>query len=826
MRLGLGFGVIMLLLFIILITGIINMASMNKDTQLMVSDKYAKVELANRITKNILDNARLLRNMVLIDDTEKVAQARDGIEKNRADNKEAFDQLDKIVASPKGRELFKVAEDARDALQPKYAPYYDLAKSDKKDAIHYLLETVVPANNALIKALDDFSKHQAQEMQEAAKKTTEAYATSKLIMISLGVIALLLGVGIAYWNIVRLLKQLGGEPDYAAHAVGQIAQGNLSIDLDVKPGDTSSLLYSLKTMQDSLRKIVDEIKKIVEDAAIRGDFSSKMDLNGKEGYTKELAELLNNLSTVSETGLNDVTRVATALANGDLSQKITRDYPGVFGQTKNGVNSTVDALTQIINDIQFISLSAGQGDFSVKMDLNGKAGYTKTLAELLNQLSDVTDTGLRDVMRVAQALASADLTQKISKDYPGLFGQTKDAVNTTVDNLQKLVTDVKTSVDSIGTASKEIATGNTDLSQRTEEQASSLEETAASMEELTSTVKQNSENARQANQLSQSASAVAEKGGAVVLEVVATMISINESSRKIVDIISVIEGIAFQTNILALNAAVEAARAGEQGRGFAVVAAEVRNLAQRSAAAAKEIKTLIEDSVSKVDIGTKLVDNAGQTMEEIVSAVKRVTDIMSEISAASSEQSQGIEQVNQAITQMDEVTQQNAALVEEAAAAAESLEEEADNLSRSVSVFKINSGGNNTAKPVALLAESGKTATSHFDDAIAAHIKWKTRLNQFIDGTSSEKLDSATVGMDNQCTLGKWIHGEGEKFKNTANYENLLTKHAHFHRCAGDIVKKVDSKDKTGAMSILHGEFASTAKGTVTAIMDLKKEIE
>jgi methyl-accepting chemotaxis protein len=238
-------------------------------------------------------------------------------------------------------------------------------------------------------------------------------------------------------------------------------------------------------------------------------------------------------------------------------------------------------------------------------------------------------------------------------------------------------------------ASKEIASGNADLSSRTEEQASSLEETASSMEELTSTVKQNAENAKQANQLAAGASEVAVKGGTVVGQVVTTMSSINESSKKIVDIISVIDGIAFQTNILALNAAVEAARAGEQGRGFAVVATEVRTLAQRSAAAAKEIKELIGDSVEKVGAGTKLVDEAGKTMEEIVSSVKRVTDIMAEITAASQEQSAGIEQVNTAITQMDEVTQQNAALVEEAAAAAESMEEQAGNLATAVAIFKL-----------------------------------------------------------------------------------------------------------------------------------------
>ncbi|PTN11403.1 methyl-accepting chemotaxis protein [Nitrosomonas aestuarii] len=299
---------------------------------------------------------------------------------------------------------------------------------------------------------------------------------------------------------------------------------------------------------------------------------------------------------------------------------------------------------------------------------------------------------INEAVSVANAVASGDLTSRIEVSSNNETGRLMHALKQMNDNLVELVGKVRTGTDSIFTASSEIASGNSDLSQRTEEQASSLEETASSMEELTSTVRQNADNARQANQLASGASEVAVKGGAVVGQVVQTMSAINDSSKKIVDIISVIDGIAFQTNILALNAAVEAARAGEQGRGFAVVATEVRTLAQRSAAAAKEIKELISDSVSKVEDGTKLVDEAGATMNEIVNAVKRVTDIMAEISAASQEQSSGIEEVNQAVTQMDEVTQQNAALVEEAAAAAESMQEQAQNLLQAVSLFKLSGG--------------------------------------------------------------------------------------------------------------------------------------
>jgi len=296
---------------------------------------------------------------------------------------------------------------------------------------------------------------------------------------------------------------------------------------------------------------------------------------------------------------------------------------------------------------------------------------------------------LVNALDIARTVAGGDLTSRVAADGKDEIGDLLQALSEMNDSLIRTVGEVRSGTQAITQASSEIASGNADLSARTESQASSLEQTASSMEELTSTVKQNADNARQANQLAVSASSVASQGGNVVGQVVQTMSSIKESSRKIYDIIGVIDGIAFQTNILALNAAVEAARAGEQGRGFAVVAGEVRILAQRSAAAAKEIKTLIGDSVDKVEMGGKLVDDAGQTMQLIVSSVRQVADIMGEITAATDEQSRGIEEINQAVTQMDEMTQQNAALVEQAAAAAESMQEQAQHLSQVVSAFKL-----------------------------------------------------------------------------------------------------------------------------------------
>lgn len=334
----------------------------------------------------------------------------------------------------------------------------------------------------------------------------------------------------------------------------------------------------------------------------------------------------------------------------------------------------------------------------------------------------------QDAVAAANAIASGDLTVDLhvrSNDTTSLMY----AIQAMRDNLANIVGQVRTGTVAIAGASKEIAAGNLDLSSRTEQQAGSLEETASSMEELTSTVKQNADNARQANQLASKASDIAVRGGGVVSEVVDTMGAINESSKKIVDIISVIDGIAFQTNILALNAAVEAARAGEQGRGFAVVAAEVRNLAQRSAGAAKEVKQLIADSVEKVESGSRLVDRAGVTMDEIVTSVKHVSDIINEISAAGQEQTAGIEQINQAIVQMDEVTQQNASLVEEAAAAAESLQDQARGLADMVSVFKVNEV--NKANPaIAQASQATSRSTTKVNKVVAIHSRTADRKVQ------------------------------------------------------------------------------------------------
>ncbi len=430
---------------------------------------------------------------------------------------------------------------------------------------------------------------------------------------------------------------------------------------------------------------------------IYGDFSRKSYPEGLHGGFATALKQLNAVAKTLSITTTAITELMNAIDAGDFSKKVSVNVEGEYKIAVDHAMQAMQTMQTMLGDVGKVMGSVAQGDISQRVRAEGRGDLAK-LKDDINLSLDALGS-LDDISLIASALSEGDLTQTIDKSYPGTFGTVIAGMNGTVENLRGLVGEIKDSTNNINTAAKEIAAGNNDLSHRTEEQAASLEQTAASMEELTATVQLNAKSAQQANQLAVGATDIAGKGVSVVGQVVTTMEGINESSRKIVDIISVIDGIAFQTNILALNAAVEAARAGEQGRGFAVVAGEVRNLAQRAAAAAGEIKNLIGDSVEKVEDGTKLVAQAGKTMEEIVGAIRGVTVIMSEIRNASVEQTSGIEQVNQAIGQMDEVTQQNAALVEQAAAAAESLEEQAQNLSVTVGRFTVDS----TSSPIRVM---------------------------------------------------------------------------------------------------------------------------
>ncbi|MDD5113015.1 MAG: methyl-accepting chemotaxis protein [Methylobacter sp.] len=475
-------------------------------------------------------------------------------------------------------------------------------------------------------------------------------------------------------------KQIATDATRINQALDNVQSGVMVTDPDL------NIIYMNKSVQQLFNNAEQDIRKQMP----HFDASKLMGTN-VDIFHKNSAYQRGMLDKLTSTFISE-------LAIADLHMKVVVN-PVInssgerIGFVAEWLNRTDEVIAE--QEISKVVGGAGLGDFTQRINEQGKTGFSLVLSQNINQLMETSSSGLNEVVRVLAALSRGDLTEKITNDYSGTFGRLKDDCNTTVEKLKEVINNIKDVSNNINNGAKEIASGNNDLSHRTEEQAASLEQTAASMEELTSTVQQNTANAKHANELAVSATDIAGKGVKVVDEVDVTMEAINEASRKIVEIISVIDDIAFQTNILALNAAVEAARAGDQGRGFAVVASEVRNLAQRAAAAAGEIKSLINDTVEKVVDGTQLVAQAGKTMEEIVSSIRGVSVTMYEISSASVEQTSGIEQVNVAISQMDDVTQQNAALVEQAAAAAESLEEQAQSLVSIVGSFKIDNYSSN-----------------------------------------------------------------------------------------------------------------------------------
>ena len=542
---------------------------------------------------------------------------------------------------------------------------------------------------------------------------------------SVGAVVLLLGIAISIWLSRGITRPLRDAADLAE----KVRSGDYRSSVDIKGDDEAGfVLRAMEGMQARLAYDLYEVKETAtanlriktalesvstsvtvsdksnhlifmnHQATALFDALGEMAAGTGDGFRAEelLGRSLTEFIPDAEFGRRYEQRLSSTETSrldcwGRCFRLITSPIHDASGEYQGRISQWVDITSEVTveKEINDIVLAARSGDLSRRLDLADKSGFFEQLAAGINDLIGAVESVIGDIARAMAHVAQGDLGKPITADYQGTFGDVKLSVNSTISNLDEIISELRSSSDAITHTSREIASGNVNLSSRTEQQAASLEETASSMEELTSTVKQNAENAEQANQLAVSARQMAEKGGVVVNDAVNAMEEINRSSGMISKIITVIDEIAFQTNLLALNASVEAARAGEHGRGFAVVATEVRNLAQRSASAAREIKGLINDSADKVGAGAELVNRSGETLGEIVASVKRLGDIIAEISLASREQSIGIEHVNQAITNLEELTQQNAALAEQTSAAASSMNERASQMDQRMSYFSI-----------------------------------------------------------------------------------------------------------------------------------------
>ena len=737
-RLSTIFALLCAVIFAQALMGIYAVNSMGSAGESLYEKRLEPVRILGRIGKLMSDNRAQIMLGLQHDPAGKYASAHDHPLSRHTDTidqaRAEIDGLWKTYnAQPHSEEHQKLAdayaEARRKLIQEGILPARQALLDGQYDQANVLLLKVInPAYQEAATRADALFSFQTKRSQEdfaASKALFEQIRLATLIGV---LVVILASIGAALWLIRSILRPV----HEVSSVLGNIAQGNYANTIDVSGHDElGKMLQQLQSMQTRMgfelaetRRIADEMTGIkialdsartpvrIADVAGRITYANKSMQEVIRGIEPDLALRQPGFTAEhligSSIGLGNDNPEAAVRRYAELQRSeesalvigsrtfhtITTPVFDEAGKRLGTAGEWQDRTSEILveKEVAEIVAAASRGDISKRISTDGKVGFFASLAEGINHLLQNTQQALQTTSQALERVASGDLTQTIQEDYEGIFGQLKNDTNQTIERLREVIGQIKEAADAINTASREIASGNQDLSSRTEEQASSLEETSSSMEELNATVQNNAQHATQANALARQSNEVATRGGEMVQRVVTTMSDIQASSKKIADIIGVIDSIAFQTNILALNAAVEAARAGEQGRGFAVVASEVRSLAQRSATAAKEIKTLIAESVERVEDGAGLVREAGSTMDEVVSSFRQVADLVTDISNASREQSSGIEQVTQAVSQMDEVTQQNAALVEEAAAAAESLEEQAHALVESVAMFRLSEG--------------------------------------------------------------------------------------------------------------------------------------
>ncbi|HEL5572498.1 TPA: MCP four helix bundle domain-containing protein [Stenotrophomonas maltophilia] len=688
-KLAVGFTLTTLMTVVLGAFALVRLSEANAQLSAMASNDIPSVQYLGEVRSQLGEfRTYELAQLSMLDQPEKVADYNKRMDDTAAVVREQLAAYAKLPAGAKERELYRAVQADVDGYFAANAKLREAATAgDGVVARQISDDQSRPLRRKAFEDLKALGAYSSSLMQGRIDNANATHRNSMLAIIA----AVVLLVVVAATLAVVISRAVVGPLGKAVNAIQAVARGDLSVTTQSTGKDEAGRMLAATADMTAMLRRFSEQTQLMAQMHAGPDISHRI----PEDFPGVYGQLASGINTVIFEHLDaivDAIEVLNQYAIGNLAPDARR-LPGSRAILHESMDAAKASLLAINTQIQQLASAAAVGDFSQRGDAQRFDHDFRVMIEQLNSMMQVADGNLGQLSQLLQSIAAGDLTARMDGQFNGVFARMRDDANTTVAQLTQIVGQIQASASSITLAAGEIASGNSDLSRRTEQQAANLEETAASMEELTSTVRQNAEHARQANQLAIGAHGVASQGGEVVGQVVTTMSAIEASSKKIAEIISVIDGIAFQTNILALNAAVEAARAGEQGRGFAVVASEVRTLAQRSAAAAKEIKGLIDDSVGKVAEGSSLVHQAGSTMGEIVASVQRVTDIMAEISAASQEQSAGIEQVNQTVVQMDETTQQNAALVEEATAAARAMEDQAVQLGEAVARFRLASQG-------------------------------------------------------------------------------------------------------------------------------------
>ncbi|WP_369038802.1 methyl-accepting chemotaxis protein [Stenotrophomonas maltophilia] len=705
-KLAVGFTLTTLMTVVLGAFALVRLSEANAQLSAMASNDIPSVQYLGEVRSQLGEfRTYELAQLTMLDQPDKVADYNKRMNDTAAVVREQLAAYARLPAGAKERALYQAVQTDVDA----YFAANDKLRAAASSGDGVLAQQISDEQSRPLrrKAFEDLKTLGAYSSSLMQGKIETANATHRNSMLAI-IAAIVLLVVVAATLAVVISRAVVGPLGKAVHAIQAVARGDLSVTTQATGKDEAGRMLAATGEMTAMLRRFSEQTQLMAQMHAGPDISHRIpeDFPGVYG---QLAGGINTVIFEHLDSIRDAIDVLNQYATGNLTPDARR-LPGSRAILHESMDAAKASLLAINTQIQQLASAAAAGDFSQRGDAQRFDHDFRVMIEQLNSMMQVADGNLGQLSQLLQAIAAGDLTARMDGQFHGVFARMRDDANTTVAQLTQIVSQIQASASSITLAAGEIASGNSDLSRRTEQQAANLEETAASMEELTSTVRQNAEHARQANQLAIGAHGVASQGGEVVGQVVTTMSAIEASSKKIAEIISVIDGIAFQTNILALNAAVEAARAGEQGRGFAVVASEVRTLAQRSAAAAKEIKGLIDDSVGKVAEGSSLVHQAGSTMGEIVASVQRVTDIMAEISAASQEQSAGIEQVNQTVVQMDETTQQNAALVEEATAAARAMEDQAAQLGEAVARFRLAAHSHGSAEPRSAVAVTAGAA--------------------------------------------------------------------------------------------------------------------